>query len=147
MFILVLLQTAARTDIGSNGVEPASIFVIKNHQITYSMSCPMQAVGMLLKRGLRFFQWRRTRNPMNKQDLIVNGQLKSRNIILQEIDLNPNCLQQSHFNRFDTSHGYESTELGCFLTKLRVSSVIRLLGDTRLARSIQMSSRPKKGSF
>ena len=43
------------SDAGSDGVKPASGFVIKNHQTTYSMSCAMQAAV-----------WRRTRNSVEE---------------------------------------------------------------------------------
>ena len=65
-FILLLLQAAVlpRSDTGSDGVGPASNFVIQNRQISCSMWFPM------LGRGLRFVQWRRTRNLMRKQDSV-----------------------------------------------------------------------------
>ena len=33
------------SDVGSNDVQPALGFVIKNHQTSFFISCPMQAVG------------------------------------------------------------------------------------------------------
>ena len=62
---------------------------------------------------------------------------------MRAIDLNPNCLKQAYSNRLGIGYGYESTEFGFTLTVLRVPSVIRLLSKTRLAHSIQLSSRPE----
>ena len=75
--------------------------------------------GTLLRRGLRFVQWRRTRYPIKERDPIVHGRIEL-----------PNT---------------ESTEPGCIHIVLRVPPVIRPLGNTRLVRSIQLSSRPEIG--
>ena len=69
--------------------------------------------------------------------------MESPNTSQQVIDLNPNCSKQAHLNRVGTGHEYENTEHGCFLTVLRVPSVIRPLGVTRLTRSIQLSKSPE----
>ena len=95
--------------------------------------------GMLLRRGQRFVLWRRIRNSVKDRDPIGHGRMESPNTSLQTIDLNPSCSKQPHSNRLGTGDGYESMELGCILTVLRVPSLIRALGDTRLARSIQLS--------
>ena len=98
-FILVLSQVAiqacctARTDAGSDGVEPTSSFVIRSHQITNSMSCPMQTVSCAVKvySSLRLVQWRRSHNPVKEQDPVVHGQMELPSISLQAIYLNPSC--------------------------------------------------------
>ena len=128
-----------RTDAGSNGVESIWGFIIKYHHTANFMPCPilLSLWDPLLKRGLRFVRWRRTRNPVKEQDPIVHGQMELPNTNLQAIDLNPNCSKQVHFNRLGIGHGYESTVLGCILTILHVSSVIRPLGDTRLACNVE----------
>ena len=45
----------------------------------------------------------------------------------QAIELDPSCSGHTHSNRPGTGHGYESTELGCILTALRIPSIIRAL--------------------
>ena len=68
---------------------------------------------------------------------------------LQAIGLSPSCtllnLRQTHFNRPGIGHGHENMKPGCTLTVLGIPSIIRPLGDTRLACSIQLSSRAEIG--
>ena len=49
--MLLLPQAAVlpESDAGSDGVEPTSGFVIKNHANTYFMSCPIQGMGHAVK--------------------------------------------------------------------------------------------------
>ena len=63
----------------------------------------------------------------------------------EAIDLNPSFSKKAHSNKLGVGHKYKSTptEPGCILTILHVSFVIRPLDDTRLLRSIQLSSRAR----
>ena len=88
-----------------------------------------------------------TCNPVKEQDPMMHKQMESPNNSLQTNDLNPSCPKQAHFNILGTGHGYESAEPGCVSTVLRVPSVISPLGDTGLAYSIQLSSRPEIGQL
>ena len=107
------------------------------------MLCPMQVVEHAVKTWSAVCSIVSPRNPVKERDSIVlNGQIESSNSSLQAIDLNPSCLKQAHSKRLGVGHGYESTDPGSTLTLLRVPSVIGLLGDTRLGRSIQLSTRP-----
>ena len=72
----------AKTDASSDGVDPTLAFVIK-----FSMSYPTRPCspchtqcrlwGTLLRRGLRFVQWRRTLNPVKERDPIVDRRMES----------------------------------------------------------------------
>ena len=90
-FFLLLPQAAALpgSDAGSDIVEPASGFVIKNHQITYSMHAQCRLWGTLLKRGVLFVQWRRTRIPIKGRDRdpIMHGRTKSSNTVYKRLTL------------------------------------------------------------
>ena len=110
----------------------------------------------LLRRGLRFVQWRRTRNSGKEQDPIVHGRTELHSTSVQAIELIQSCLGRAHFlfptpnpNSILTglvlvnNHGYKSAQPGYSLTVLHVLTNIRPLGETRLARSIQLSIRPK----
>ena len=69
--------------------------------------------GTPLKRGLRFVQWRRTRNSVKKRDPFVHGQLELPNTSPQAIELDPSGSRQPHFNWPGTGPGYENAEPGC----------------------------------
>ena len=66
-FIVLLPQVAVRpgSNAGSDGVKPASSFIIQN-----SMWCPTHGARYYVERNLRFVQRRRTRNSVKEQDLI-----------------------------------------------------------------------------
>ena len=49
VFLLPQAAALSGSGTGSNGIDLASSFIIKNHQTTYSMSCPMQAVRHAFK--------------------------------------------------------------------------------------------------
>ena len=55
--------------------------------------------GMLIRRGLRFVQWRGTRNPIKERDPIVHGQIKSH--FCWGLILTKTVRGQAHFNRPD----------------------------------------------
>ena len=80
-------------------------------------------------RGLRLVQERRTRNSMKKQTPFLHEQIESPNTSLQEIELNPSCSGQAHFNRPGTGHGYESTRPEGIVTVLCAPSIINSLGS------------------
>ena len=84
-FILLLPQVAALpvADADSNGVEPALGFVIKNYQTTYSISCPMQAVGHAVKLWFAVCLMACTCNPEKEQGLFMHGQMELPNTSLQ----------------------------------------------------------------
>ena len=121
-FILVLPEAATLpgSDAGSDVVEPATGFVIRP-QTPFHVHCRLW--GTLLKRGLLFVQWRRTRYQVKEQNAIVHGRMESANTSLQTLDLNRSCSKQAHSNRLGISHGYESTEPECIL---RVYYVLHL---------------------
>ena len=73
--------------------------------------------------------------------------MESLKTCLQAINLIPSCSEQTHSNRLNIGQGYEGTKLGCILTLLRVPSMIRPMGGTRLMRSTQLSSRPEEKLF
>ena len=137
-FILVLPQAAALLR------QMVAAMVLSQHRVSSSRAIrpctPYHAHcrlwGTLLRRGLRFVQWRRTRNPVKERDLIVHRRMELPKTSVQTIDLNPNCSKLAHSNRLCIGHGYESTEPRFILTVLCAPSVIRPLGNIRLADSI-----------
>ena len=103
----------AKTDAGSDGVKPASGFVIKNHQTMHSMSCSMQAVGHTVKAWSAVCSMApHSQSGEGARDLIVHERMESPRTSLQAIDLNPSCLKQAHSNRPGIGHGFENTEPG-----------------------------------
>ena len=107
----------------------------------------MQAVGYADKTLSAVCSMARTRSPVKERDPTVHRRMEWPSTSLQVIDFNQGCSKQAHFNKLGTGYKYESTELGCILTVLRVLSVIHPLGNTRLARSIQLSSTKKIGQL
>ena len=101
----------------------------------------------LLRCGLQFVQWHLTCHPVKNRDSIVHGKMESPKTRLQAIDLIPSSSEQAHSNRLNIGQGYESTKLVCILTLLRVPSIIRPLGGTRLVRSTQLSSKLEEKLF
>ena len=74
------------SDAGSEGVKAASNFVIQTvrPRVRFNAEC----MGLVIRNGLRFVQWRRTGNPVKEQDLIaVLGQMESPNTSPQAIEL------------------------------------------------------------
>ena len=135
----------AKTDAGSDGVEPASGFVIKNHQTMYSISCPMQTVGHTVRAWSAIcLMAPHSQSGKGARNLIVHERMKSPNTSLQAIDLNPSCSKQAYFNRLGVGHEYESTEPGCILTVFRILVICPLVTlDWRAVFSC--SSRPEIG--
>ena len=110
-FILLLPHLAALSgsDADSDGIKPTSGFVIKNHQITYSSSCRMQAMRHA-EMWSAVCTMAPPHNPVKERDPIVHGQMELPDISPQAIDLNPSCSEQAHSNRPGISHGYKSTK-------------------------------------
>ena len=110
----------ARTDAGSDNVDQASGFVIKNHQITCSMSYLMQVVGHTVKTWSAVYsmtldsEFSKGRSPQKGESLIVHGRIELPNTSLQTIDLNSSRSKQAHSNRLGIDHGYENTESGLY---------------------------------
>ena len=73
--------------------------------------------------------------------------MESPKTCLQAIDLIPSYSEQTHSNRLNIGQGYEGTKLVCILTLIRVPSMIRPMGGTRLMPSTQLSSRPEEKLF
>ena len=80
--------------------------------------------GTLLECGPQFVQGRRARNLMKERDSIRAWTSEIPNTSPQAIKPNPSCLGKAQPNRPGTGYGYKSTEPGCTLTILRISSVI-----------------------
>ena len=60
----------------------------------------------LLRCGVRFLQWRRTRNSVKERDPFAHGQMESSNTSLQEVELIPSCSRQAHSNRPGIGYNY-----------------------------------------
>ena len=86
--------------------------------------------GAQLGCGLRFAQWRRTRNLVKSETPLVYGEIESPNTSSQAIKLDQSCSGQAHSNKPGTGPGYENTELECVLALLRVPPIICPLRST-----------------
>ena len=112
------------SDAGNNGVEPASGHTSLCHQkpSDFVLHVVLDIWGTLLRRGLRFVQWRRTRNSVKERDSTcawING------VALHQYSGDfLSCSEQAYFNKPSTGHGYERAEAGCVLTVLRVPFII-----------------------
>ena len=87
-FILVLPHAAALLE----------TIVLSQHRVCSSRIIShvlhvMPNVSRDPRRGLRFVQWGRTRNPVKERDPIVHGRMEPSNTSMKAIDLNPNCLK------------------------------------------------------
>ena len=97
-FILVLPQAAAlpRQMLAAMMLSQHSVSSSRNIRPRTPCHTQCRLGGTLLRRGLRFVQWRRTGNPVKKQDPIAHKRMDSPNTSLQAIDLNPTCPKQAY---------------------------------------------------
>ena len=121
-FILLLSQAAtlSGSDAASDVVEPASYFIVENHQTAYSISCAMHAVNTwsaVCSMAPDSQCGKEARPPlcMNKCNCPAS---------LQTINFNSSYSEKVNFNRPGIGLGYESTKPGRILTVLCVPSMV-----------------------
>ena len=124
-FILLLPQAAAffGSDAGSNNFKP--LRHSKPSDVLFHVVPDVW--GTLLGCGLRFAQWRRTRNLVKERDSHYAWRNGIINTIPEAININLGYSEKAHSNKPSTGYGYESRALRCILTALSASSIIHLL--------------------
>ena len=129
--IFLLSQNAVlpESDAGSNVVEPVSSLSTK----TFRTRAPCGARCMGHATAAAAWQCGKRVRPEKSTTRFVHGRMKSPNTSLQVIKINASCSALAHSNSPGTGLQYESTELGCTLTVLRVPSVIRPLRSSELS--------------
>ena len=147
-FLLLLPQAVVLP-----GSDAVTAMVLSQYQVsprTIKARTPCHAQcrlwDTLLRRGLRFVQWRRTRNPIKERDPVVYGRVNCKRPICWRLTL-IKALQSKPISIGLLLLMGMKAQSGYIHTVFCVPSIICTLGNTRLTRSIQLSSTPELGQL
>ena len=140
-FILLLPQDAllSRSDAGSDGVKPTSIFLSK--KVRPRNPSGARCMGHVIKKLCTFCS-EALHSPFGKRARphLCMDEWNCAKTIYKQLILTQAVRVQIYSNRPGTNHGYKNMETGCILIVLRVPSIVRPLRSAD-AKSVRLFKR------